>query len=120
MAKTKNTAIQPLTLATELHAIESNIALLDERAKELRAKLLETLESQHIQRVDLENGDKYLVYPRNKLVIKNAMSAKKWGEENPEARMKLDTSAAIEVALTGKIKWATVEKENYLRISRSK
>ena len=112
--------IQPITLATELHEIENNIALFDKRAKELRAQLLESLTAQNVRRVDLQNGDSYVVYPRNNLIVKDEFAAQKWGMENPEARMKLNTSKAIEVALKGKLKWATVEKENYLRISRAK
>lgn len=125
--ETKNKEVQviatPLpahTLASELNVIEGNIALLDRDAKFLRERLLSSLQAQGVRRVDLENGDSYVVYPRNKLVIKDKMAAQKWGIENPEARMKLDNAVAIDVALSGKLKWAKVEKEEYLRISRKK
>jgi hypothetical protein len=70
--------------------------------------------------VDLKNGDSYILYPRNSLVIKDKMAAQKWFLKNPEARGKMDTAKAMEVALSGKLKWAKVESEEYLRISRAK
>lgn len=108
------------TLASELYQLEDEANLLDAKIKAIRTELLETLQKQKVRRVDLENGDSYIVYPRNKLVIKDKMASIKWATENPEARMKIDNAAAIEVALTGKLKWAKVEKEEYLRISRNK
>lgn len=119
--KTKElTKTQPLTLATKLHSIESDIAALQEAAKDLRHQLLQTMTSQSVRRIDLENGDQYLVYPKKTLVIKDEMAAQKWFLENPEARAKLDTTAAMKVALSGKLKWAKVETSDYLRISRVK
>ena len=109
-----------MTLATELYILEANADALDIKIKAIRAELLESLQSQGVHRIDLENGDSYLVYPRNKLVIKDKMAAIKWAVENPEARMKLDTAKAIDVALAGKLKWAKVEKEEYLRVSHKK
>lgn len=103
-----------------LNDLELTIKKMEDEAHTLREYLLQDLKSRGIRRADLENGDSYVIYPRNKLVIKNEMSATKWWMENPEARGKMDTSKAIEVALTGKLKWAKVEKEEYLRISRQK
>lgn len=100
--------------------LEATIKKMEDEAHTLRDYLLQDLKSRGIRRADLENGDSYIVYPRNKLVIKNEMSAQKWWMENPEARGKMDTSKAIEVALMGKLKWAKIEKEEYLRISRQK
>ena len=111
---------EPLTLATELYLLEANADVLDAKIKLIREELLGNLKEQGVRRVDLENGDSYLVYPRNKLVIKDKMAAIKWACENPEARMKLDTAKAIEVAQTGKLKWAKVEQEEYLRVSHKK
>lgn len=108
------------TLAQELHDIEHDMAFFEARAKLLRTELLKTLVKQGVRRVDLLNGDSYVVYPRNKLVIKNEISAQKWWMENPEARGKMDTAKAMEVALNGKLKWCKVEKDKYLRISRAK
>lgn len=112
--------IDPTTTATELHDLENTIALFEKRAAELRAQLFKTLKEQGVRRVDLVTGESYVIYPRNKLVVKSELAAKRWALENPEARMKLDTSKAMEVALSSKLKWATVKKEEYLRISRAK
>lgn len=109
-----------MSIATMLQSLEMEAQIRDTQIKAMREALLESLQKQGVRRVDLENGDSYVVYPRNKLVIKDKMAAMKWATENPEARMKLDNSAAIEVAQTGKLKWAKVEQEEYLRISRAK
>lgn len=119
--KTKEvTKVEPQSLATQLHEIEEGIALDEARAKVLRELLLENLQSQGVKFVRLANGDSYTVAERNNLVIKNQISATKWAMENPEARMKLDTSKALEIAKQGKSKIFGVEKTYSLRISRAK
>lgn len=112
--------IDPPTYALALHIAEEELALLDAKVKEMRARLLENLTSQGVRRVDLENGDSYVIAHRDSLIIKNERAAFAWANENPEARMKLDTSAALKVVKMGGIKWAAIEPKEYLRITRAK
>lgn len=111
---------EPQTLATELQSIEHNLALFEERRDKIRQDLLASLKAQGVRRVDLESGDSYIIAHRDSLIVSNTMAAQKWALENPEARMKLDTSAALKVAKSGKLKWAKVEDKEHLRITRAK
>lgn len=121
MAKTKEVVkATPQTQAVQLREAEMDLELIEARVKELRQNLLDNLKSQGVRRVDLENGDSYIIAQRDNLVITNERSALAWAFENPEARMKLDTSAALKVAKMSKLKWAKVETKEHLRITRAK
>lgn len=120
MAKSKELAsVQPIPLAAELYEVEHTLAIFEKRRDEIRDRLLKSLLAQGVQFVRLENGDGYSVAHRSKLVVKNTRSAQAWALENPEARMKLDTGAALKVAKMGS-KIFTVEDSPYLKITRAK
>jgi hypothetical protein len=110
---------QGLTLAEELYAIEYRIAGLEERKDAIREQLMQNLKEQGVKSVRLENGDMYIRAERMKLVIKDERKAMQWALENPEARMKLDTSAALTVARMGE-KCFGVGSTEYLTIKRHK
>ena len=125
MGKVKTTEkavarIDPPTYAVALRKAEEGLELVEAKVKEMRMRLLENMKSQSVRRVDLENGDSYIIAHRDSLVIKNERMAFAWANENPEARMKLDTSAALKVVKMGGIKWATIEPKEQLRITRAK
>lgn len=119
MEKTLTNA-QPQTLAEELSTLQGQIDFLKEREEEVKESLKQILQYQGVRRVDLKDGRSYILYPKDSLKIKDKMAAQKWWLENPEARGKIDTSAAIEVAKSGKLKWAKVETHEYLRVSNKK
>lgn len=114
------TKVEPQTLAAQLWGIEQELERLTEMKDEIRNKLLKSLSTQGVKFIKLENGDSYTVAERNNLVIKNEISATAWAMENPESRMQLNKTKALEVAKLGKSKIFGVEKTYSLRISRAK
>ena len=80
---------KPITLATELQEIENSIELFEARRSQIREALLKKLKSQGVRKLDMVNGDSYIITQRDNVVYKNESSAKAWCLENPEARMKM-------------------------------
>lgn len=112
---------EALSLAAELHEVEEIESKAGERAKEIRAAILNILLNSPFKAVTLKKtGEVYTVAERASLVLKNERSALAWAYENPEARMKLDSAAAIKVIKMGKIKWGAIEAKLYLRVSKPK
>lgn len=112
---------EALSLAAELHEVEEIESKAAERSKEIRESLLNILVNSPFKAVTLrETGEVFTVAERESLVLKNERSALAWAYENPEARMKLDTSAAIKVIKMGKIKWGAIEIKAHLRVSKPK
>lgn len=110
-------AEQNATIAEALYNVEVMIANLEEKKDEFRTQLMQNLKEQGVKSVRLDNGDMYIRAQRLKLVIKDEGKARVWALENPEARMKLDTSAALEVARLG-VKFFEVGHTEYLQIKR--
>lgn len=111
---------EPQSLAAELQEIEEIIDEQEQRAKELRAALLDQLQHSPFKKVVLKDGTSYVIGERDNLVIKNKISAQKWAFENPEARMKLDAAKALEIARMGKSKLFDVETTYHLRVTKPK
>jgi len=86
---------QDLTVATELHAIQGQIAFLQEREDELKAALLENLKNQGVSHVRLEDGTTYTRSHRETLKVKDEAAATKWAVEN--GCMKIDTGKAMKI-----------------------
>lgn len=95
--KTELTKVEPRTLATELALIQGQMGLLKEREDEIKEALLATLQHQGVQSIKLENGTMYVRNQRTSLKVKNEAKAWAWAMENPTARMKVDTAAALAV-----------------------
>lgn len=95
MSKLLTVRNTPLTIASNLFIVESEIDRLEKRKKELRDQLMEKLKDQGVVSVRLENGIQYIRSQRHSLKILDAKKAVAWGSENIEARMKLDSSAAL-------------------------
>jgi hypothetical protein len=110
---------QGLNLASELHHIERLLGELEARKDGIRERLLANLKEQGVKSVRLDNGDLYVRAERMKLIVKDERKAMAWALENPEARMKLDTSAALIVARQGE-KCFEVGRTEYLTIKRQR
>lgn len=91
------THIEPTTLATALVTVQGQIKILEEREDELKAELLQELKRQGVQSVKLDDGTQYIRNQRTTVKVKDEAKAWKWAMENPEARLKVDTAAALEV-----------------------
>lgn len=106
-----------VSLASELSGIERQLAVWETRKDEIRAELLNIMKTQGIRSVRLDSNEWYIRAQRNKLIIKDQHKAKQWALENPEARMKIDTSAALEVARMG-VPFFEVGHTEYLTVKR--
>lgn len=114
------TKIEPSTLASELHFLETVIAEEEARAKKMREELLHILQSQHIKSVKLDTGDMYIVSERQTLKVKDQAKAEKWAEDN--SCWKLDTTKILKIVRRElKLpKFFGIESKQYLTIKRAK
>lgn len=126
MAQTKKTTevvvkeYNAPSLAEELYVLENQGKAIAERVTEIRTELLAALKHQGVRYIRLDNGDAYTrAQGKRKLVVKNQLKAMKWATENPEARMKIDTGAAMDCAMDGSLPFFAVERgEEYIQIKR--
>lgn len=108
--------VTPLTIAEQLRIVEEKAEVLEEKRQELRSALLESLKRQGVKSVRLDSGDMYVRASRARLVVTNQSAAMAWGRENPEARMKLDSSAAIEAVKRDLVTFGSLAYTEYLTI----
>jgi len=86
---------EDLTVATELHAVQGQIAFLQEREDELKSALLENMKGQGVTFVKLEDGTTYRRSHRESLKVKDEAKAEKWADDNN--CWKLDTGKAMKI-----------------------
>lgn len=86
-----------LTIAETLSVVMARIATLEEEEKKLRAELFDNLKRQGVKSVKLEDGTLFVITERQTLKVKDPEKAFAWAMENPQARMKIDTAAALSV-----------------------
>src|SRR5918998_1140240 len=91
------TALSPVTVATELHAIQAEQKRLKEREDELRAALFESLRSQGVASVKLQDGTQYVVAKRHSLEPLLTMKEQAWKWALEHNALKLDTSKAFKI-----------------------
>jgi hypothetical protein len=116
-----NNQISPLTVATELHAIEMQEAAIKVRKEQLREVLFESLKHQGVKSVRLDDGTMYLRSERHTLkpVPKYAEDAWKWAAEHYALR--IDTTKCHKI-LSRELKmprFFKVEKTEYLVVRRA-
>lgn len=92
------TSLIPKKSADLLYAVEKEIETveeaykkaivpLEEKQKELRAKLLEGMIKTGIKSIKLDSGDVYVRVPSTKFEVKDEVKAYKWGEQNQCLRL---------------------------------
>jgi hypothetical protein len=115
-----NKQISPVTVATELRAIEMQEAALKVRKEQLREVLFESLKHQGVKSVKLEDGTMYLRSERHTLkpVAKYQEQAWAWAAEHN--CFKIDTTRAHKI-LSRELKlprFFKVERAEYLVVRR--
>jgi hypothetical protein len=90
-------AISLITVATELHAIQTEQKRLKEREEELRAALFDSLKSQGVASVKLKDGTQYVVAKRHSLEPLQTMKEQAWKWAVEHNALKLDTSKAFKI-----------------------
>jgi hypothetical protein len=112
--------LSPLSVATELHAIELQEAQIKVRKEQLREVLFESLKHQGVKSVKLEDGTVYLRSERHTLkpVPKYQEQAWAWAAEHNS--LKIDTTRAYRI-LSRELKLPRcfrVHKSEYLVVRR--
>src|SRR5215207_9646128 len=120
MPSNMNKQLSPVTVATELHAIEMQEEALKLRKEELREVLFESLKHQGVKSVRLDDGTMYLRSERHtmKSVPKYAEDAWKWAAEH--YALKIDTTKCHKI-LSRELKtprFFKVERSEYLVVRR--
>src|SRR4051812_15686571 len=90
-------AISPVTVATELHAIQTEQKRLKEREEELRAALFDSLKQQGVKSVKLEDETIYLRSERHSLEPLLTMRDEAWKWAVEHNALKLDSSKAFKI-----------------------
>lgn len=116
-----NNQLSPLSVATELHAIELQEAAIKVRKEQLREVLFESLKYQGVKSVRLDDGTVYLRSERHTLkpVPKYAEDAWKWAATH--YALKIDTTKAHKI-LSRELKlprFFKVDKSEYLVVRRA-
>lgn len=120
MATKELATIEPKSLAAQLWGIEQELERLTEVKDEIRDKLLESLQSQSVKFIRLDNGDSYSVAERQTLKVKDVAKAEKWAEDN--SCWKLDTTKILKIVRRElkMPKFFGIESKQYLTIKRAK
>lgn len=112
------TTLAPTTVASELYAVESQLAPLQERQKELKEVLFNALKKQKVRSVRLDDGTIFTIAERGTLKAKDAEKAMDWAEKN--YCVKLDSTKALKI-LRRELKLPRcfqIEKSEYLVVKR--
>lgn len=112
--------IQQVTLATELSAITTQKAALEEREAFLRSELLQSLKSQGVRTVKLEDGTLFARTDRSTLRVKpgEEESAFRWAKKNNALKIDTGTAAKILRRELKTPKFFNVIRTEYLTIKR--
>lgn len=109
----------PITVATELYAIQEQRLALQEQEEKLRAKLLKNLKAQHVKSVKLEDGTVFTIAERQTLRVTEGDEALLWAEDN--YAMKIDTAKALKLlrrSLKKVPKFFKITSSEYLTVRR--
>lgn len=107
-----------VSVAQRLRNLEEHIATLQQEALAMRQTLLDSLQTQGIRSVSLENGYRYTRVPHVTLIINDVAKANAWAIESPQTRMKLNQTAALTALAQDKNLASFFEKKKteYLRV----
>src|SRR3954467_4192242 len=95
---TKNkVALSPITVATELHAIEAEERRLTARKEELRKQLFDNPKKQGVASVKLKDGTQYIISKRHSLKPLLTMKDEAWKWAVEHNALKLDDSKAFKI-----------------------
>lgn len=83
------------SVATLLYKTQREIEPLLKLEKELKETLFKSLKSQKVRSLKLEDGTTYIISERQTLKVKDEDKAWEWAMENPHARLKIDSGAAL-------------------------
>lgn len=119
---TRTTKPAPVTVATQLYAIQEQRIALQEEEEKLREKLLKNLKAQHVKSVKLEDGTVFTIAERQTLTVVGVFSdkAQLWAEDN--YAMKIDTAKALKIlrrSLKKMPKFFSVKSSEYLTVRRA-
>ena len=90
-------ALSPVTVATELRAIEAEEKRLTTRKEELRKQLFDSLKKQGVASVKLKDGTLYLVGKRDSLEPLMTMKAQAYQWALEHNSLKIDTMKAFQI-----------------------
>jgi hypothetical protein len=116
-----NNQLSPLSVATELHAIELQEAAIKVRKEQLREVLFESLKHQGVKSVRLEDGSMYLRSERHTLKPVSTRKEEAWQWAAEHNALKLDTAKAFQI-LRRELKlpkFFRIEKSEYLVVRRA-
>ena len=112
--------LSPVTVATELHAIEMQEAAIKVRREQLREALFESLKAQGVKSVKLNDGTMYLRSERHTLKPVSTRKEEAWQWAAEHNALKIDTPKAFQI-LRRELKlprFFKVEKSEYLIVRR--
>jgi hypothetical protein len=90
-------ALSPVTVATELRAIEAEEKRIAARKEELRKQLFDSLKKQGVVSVKLKDGTNYIISKRHSLEPLLTMKEQAWKWALEHNAIKIDNSKAFQI-----------------------
>src|SRR4051794_34598629 len=98
LTKTKpKMAVSPVTVATELHALEAEEKRIAARKEELRTALFKSLKEQGVASVKLTDGTLYMVSKRHSLEPLLTMKDEAWKWAQEHNALKINVTKAFQI-----------------------